>query len=61
MQKKNNPIINILTEKLLFLGGVTKSGKSFLCPIISSFKKTEMFIIHFPMIFQKLLVVYRYS
>tara|TARA_Y100001970_G_C14226793_1_gene856168 strand:+ start:1850 stop:2809 length:960 start_codon:yes stop_codon:yes gene_type:complete len=44
MQKKNRPIINILTEKLLFLGGVTRSGKSFLCPIISSFKKTEMFI-----------------
>ena len=44
MQKKDNPIINILTEKLLFLGGVTRSGKSFLCPIISSLKKTEMFI-----------------
>ncbi len=44
MKKKNDPILNILTEKLLFLGGVTRSGKSFLCPIISSFKKTEMFI-----------------
>lgn len=44
MQKKDNPIINILTGKLLFLGGVTRSGKSFLCPIISSLKKTEMFI-----------------
>lgn len=44
MQKKNNPIMNVLTGKLIFLGGVTRSGKSFLCPIVSSFKKTEMFI-----------------
>jgi hypothetical protein len=44
MQKKNNPIINVLTGRLIFLGGVTRSGKSFLCPIVSTFKKTEMFI-----------------
>jgi hypothetical protein len=42
--QKNNPIINVLTGKLIFLGGVTRSGKSFLCPIVSTFKKTEMFI-----------------
>ena len=46
MQKKNNPIINLLTNKFIFIGGVTRSGKSFLCPIISSFKKTEMFIVN---------------
>ena len=46
MQKKNNPLINILSNKLLFLGGVTRSGKSFLCPIVSTFKKTEMFIVN---------------
>ncbi len=44
MQKKNSPILNILTGQLIFLGGVTRSGKSFLCPIVSTFKKTEMFI-----------------
>ncbi|MDC0522127.1 hypothetical protein OAN46_02275 [Candidatus Pelagibacter sp.] len=44
MQKKNNPVINVFTEKLIFFGGVTRSGKSFLGPILSSFKKTEMFI-----------------
>ncbi len=46
MQKKNKPLINILSNKLLFLGGVTRSGKSFLCPIVSTFKKTEMFIVN---------------
>lgn len=44
MQKKNKLIINVLTDKLIFLGGLTRSGKSFLCPIISTFKNTEMFI-----------------
>lgn len=44
MQKKNNLIINLLTENLIFVGGVTRSGKSFLCPIISSFTRAEMFI-----------------
>ena len=44
MPKKNEPIINVLTDNLIFLGGVTRSGKSFLCPIVSTFKKTEMFI-----------------
>ena len=44
MQKKNDPLINTLTSKLIFIGGVTRSGKSFLCPIVSTFKKTEMFI-----------------
>ena len=42
--KKNDPLINTLTSKLIFIGGVTRSGKSFLCPIVSTFKKTEMFI-----------------
>ena len=40
MQKKNDPLINTLTSKLIFIGGVTRSGKSFLCPIVSTFKKT---------------------
>ena len=44
MQKKNDPLINTLTSKLRFIGGVTRSGKSFLCPIVSTFKKTEIFI-----------------
>lgn len=44
MQKKNKLSINTLTNKLLFLGGITRSGKSFLCPIVSTFNKTEMFI-----------------
>ncbi len=44
MQKKNKPIINLITGKLIFLGGLTRSGKSFLCPIVSTFKNTEMFI-----------------
>lgn len=44
MPKKNNLIINLLTDNLIFVGGVTRCGKSFLCPIISSFTKTEMFI-----------------
>ncbi len=44
MQKKNKLLINTLTNKLLFLGGITRSGKSFLCPIVSTFNKTEMFI-----------------
>lgn len=46
MQKKNNPTINLLTNKFIFIGGVTRSGKSFLCPIVSSFKKTEMFTVN---------------
>tara|TARA_B100001121_G_C18678907_1_gene617573 strand:- start:981 stop:1943 length:963 start_codon:yes stop_codon:yes gene_type:complete len=34
---------NLLTEKLIFVGGVTRCGKSFLLPLVSSLKKTEMF------------------
>ena len=33
----------LLTEKLIFVGGVTRCGKSFLLPLVSSLKKTEMF------------------
>ena len=34
---------NLLSEKLIFVGGVTRCGKSFLLPLVSSLKKTEMF------------------
>ena len=30
MQKKNDPLINTLTSKLIFIGGVTRSGKVFM-------------------------------
>ena len=40
------PSIQTITSKFIFIGGVSRSGKSFLCPIISSFKKTEMFLIN---------------
>ena len=42
-KKKLDPDIKLLTSNLVFIGGVTRSGKSFLCPIASSFKKFEMF------------------
>lgn len=35
--------INMFTSKFTFISGVTRSGKSFLCPIVSSLKKAEMF------------------
>lgn len=37
------PDIKLLTSKIAFIGGVTRSGKSFLCPIASSFENFEMF------------------
>lgn len=37
------PNLKLLTSNLVFVGGVTRSGKSFLCPIVSSFEKFEMF------------------
>tara|TARA_B100001123_G_C15313632_1_gene1025313 strand:+ start:824 stop:1771 length:948 start_codon:yes stop_codon:yes gene_type:complete len=37
------PEQKLLTSKLIFIGGVTRCGKSFLCPIVSSFYKHEMF------------------
>jgi hypothetical protein len=40
---KLNPDIKLMSSKLVFIGGVTRSGKSFLCPIASSFKNFEMF------------------
>ena len=40
------PSIQNITSKFIFIGGVSRSGKSFLCPIVSSFKKTEMFLIN---------------
>lgn len=43
---KFNASINTLTSNFIFIGGVSRSGKSFLCPIVSSFKKTEMFMIN---------------
>jgi len=42
--KKIKPDINIMSNKLVFIGGLTRCGKSFLCPIISSLKYSEMFI-----------------
>ena len=41
---KKKPLINLFSEKLIFVGGVKRGGKSFLCPIISSFDKTEVFM-----------------
>jgi len=35
-----------ITDNLIFISGITRSGKSILCPIISSFKKTENFILN---------------
>ena len=43
---KFKPSIKLLTSKLTFVGGVTRGGKSFLCPIVSSFKKFEMFFMN---------------
>tara|TARA_B100002019_G_scaffold292322_1_gene315069 strand:+ start:1652 stop:2617 length:966 start_codon:yes stop_codon:yes gene_type:complete len=35
-----------ITENLVFISGVTRSGKSILCPIVSSFKNTENFTLN---------------
>ena len=43
MNKKKNYQSSLLTDKLIFVGGVTRCGKSLLLPIISTFNKTEMF------------------
>ena len=40
---KFDPDIKLITSNLVFIGGVTRSGKGFLCPIASSFKNFEMF------------------
>ena len=40
---KDIPDIKLITSNLVFIGGVTRSGKGFLCPIASSFEKFEMF------------------
>ncbi len=42
---KAKPTINLVSSNFVFIGGLTRCGKSFLCPIISSFKKTEMFLV----------------
>ena len=42
---KPKPSINLVSSNFVFIGGLTRSGKSFLCPIISSFKKAEMFLV----------------
>lgn len=42
-KKLHKADLNILTSRFTFISGVTRSGKSFLCPIVSSLKKTEMF------------------
>ena len=42
--KKKKPDTNLLTSDLVFIGGLTRSGKSFLCPIISSLNNSETFI-----------------
>lgn len=44
-----SPILNNyknITDNLIFISGITRSGKSILCPIISSFKKTENFTLN---------------
>lgn len=38
------PDTNIIPSKLIFIGGLTRCGKSFLCPIVSSLKNSEMFM-----------------
>ena len=43
MNKLYKTNINMFTSKFTFISGVTRSGKSFLCPIVSSLKKAEMF------------------
>ena len=43
MQKKNKHVLNLLTDKLIFVSSVGRGGKSFLAPLISTFEKTEMF------------------
>jgi hypothetical protein len=40
---KFHPDIKLISTNLVIIGGVTRSGKSFLCPIISSFENFEMF------------------
>ena len=43
------PILNNyknITDNLIFISGITRSGKSILCPIISSFEKTENFTLN---------------
>ncbi len=42
--RKNIPDTNIISSRLIFIGGLTRCGKSFLCPIVSSLKNSEMFI-----------------
>ena len=45
-KKLHKADLNILTSRFTFISGVTRSGKSFLCPIVSSLKKTEMFFMN---------------
>ncbi len=42
--KKKIPDTKIFSSKLVFVGGLSRCGKAFLCPIVSSFKNSEMFI-----------------
>ena len=42
---KPKTFTNLISSNFIFIGGLTRSGKSFLCPIVSSFKRTEMFLI----------------
>lgn len=35
-----------ITENVIFISGITRSGKSILCPIVSSFKKVENFTLN---------------
>tara|TARA_Y100000294_G_scaffold153008_1_gene151647 strand:- start:299 stop:1249 length:951 start_codon:yes stop_codon:yes gene_type:complete len=42
--RKKIPDTNIISSRLVFIGGLTRCGKSFLCPIVSSLKNSEMFI-----------------
>ena len=42
---KPKTFTNLISSNFIFIGGLTRSGKSFLCPIVSSFKRTEMFLV----------------
>ena len=44
--KNLNFFIKKNTEKITFISGLTRSGKSILCPIVSSFRNHEMFIMN---------------
>ena len=44
--KDNLHLCNNITENVIFVSGITRSGKSLLCPIVSTFKKVENFTLN---------------